>query len=79
MSIETRLLKLKKKIEDAKTSKNRAEGALKEDMKRLKKDFKISTAKDAKKKIEKWQEQIEELEGELETELKKLEDKLEDE
>lgn len=77
MSIESRLLDLKKEIESAKIEKAQAEGALNQNMNRLKEEFKCRSIEQAQKQLEKLKEQKEILQGKIEFAMKKLEEDFE--
>jgi chromosome segregation ATPase len=77
MSIESRLLDLKKEIESAKIKKAQAEGALNQNLNRLKEEFKCRSIEQAQKQLEKLKEQKEILQGKIESAMKKLEEDFE--
>lgn len=77
MSIESRLLELKKEIESAKIEKAQAEGGLQQNMNRLKTEFKCRSIEQAQKQLEKLKEQKEILQGNIESAMKKLEEDFE--
>ena len=69
-----RLLSIKKQIDDAKIEKAQIEGAIAQNMKRLKEDFGVSTLERAKKKLDKLAEEEQELQTKLDTAIDKLEE-----
>lgn len=77
MGIEERLIQLKKGIENAKSSKERAEGRKSELMRRLKENFKCSSVENADKKLLKTKQQMEKLEKELEENINYIEENYE--
>lgn len=77
MKIEDRLLRIKKRIEKAKSDKERAEGRKLELMRRLKENFKCSSTHSAHKKLLKINQQIEKLRKELEKGVKNIEENYE--
>jgi hypothetical protein len=76
-TIEQRLLDLKKEIESAKIEKAQSEGALNQNMSRLKEEFKCRSIEQAQKQLEKLKEQKEVLQGKIESAMKKLEEDFE--
>lgn len=70
----SRLLKLKKDIEQAKLDKASAEGALKQCLDRLTKEFNCKSIEQARKKLSALKERQLELESEIEEALQNLED-----
>lgn len=74
--IESRLLALQNKIEDAKELRARAEGALAECKKQLKVDFKVNDLKEAKALLAKLEAEAAQLEKDLEKGLSELEAKV---
>lgn len=67
---------LKKKIEDAKTRKAKAEGALEQAMTRLKDEFGCSTIDEAEEKLKQLQTEIDNDEIKLDSMLKSLDNSI---
>lgn len=72
-TVEERLLTLKKELEHAKLDKASAEGALKQNINRLKDEFGCKSLEQAKTKLEKLKEQKEVIRGKIEKAIEKLE------
>lgn len=72
--VAKRLLGIKKQIDEAKIEKAQIEGALDQNMKRLKEEFGVSTLKKAKEKLETLKGEQEKLQTKLDKQMKKLED-----
>lgn len=77
MSIEQDLLKKKEKIDEAKEEKNRLEGQMQSNLKRLKDEFGFSTLAAARKGLEKLRTSLKESENKLKMKLEKLEEDFE--
>ena len=71
-NVSEELLDLKKQIEDAKENKNMSEAKLEVLKKEMKDKFKISTTKAADKKINGWNDDLDELNEQLEEGIRKL-------
>ena len=69
-----RIMKVKEEVDDAKQTKSRLEGEIDSLFKRLKKEFKVSTIQEAKKKEKELVDEANKLEEEIETGLNKLEE-----
>jgi predicted nucleic acid-binding Zn-ribbon protein len=69
---------MKAKIEEAKDTKARAEGALEPLMKQLEEEFGCKTVEEARKKLKKMQSEIEIAEEEIEEKIVELEKKMEE-
>lgn len=74
---ESDLIKLKKKIEDAKASANEANGHLKALMKQLKDDWKCLSIEAAEKKLKTMKVDMQELDQKIDTAMAELEEKYE--
>jgi len=74
-SISEKLLKLKEEIEQAKLDKAQVEGALKQNMQRLKDEFQVRSVEAANKKLDELNKQKLELEDSIESAMKSLEEK----
>ena len=68
-----RLLELKDEIERATLDKAKAEGALKQNLQRLKEDFGCTTLEEAQKKLAKMIKEKEQLEEDIEEAVEELE------
>lgn len=75
--IAKRLLGMKQKIEEAKIEKAQIQGAIDQNMERLKKEFGVSGLKAAKKKLDALNEEQEALQKKLDKAVDKLEEKYE--
>lgn len=73
-TVGERLLELKKEIEQAKLDKASEEGALNQNMNRLKDEFKCRSIEQAQKQLEKLKLQKEQLEIKLAEAMNKLEE-----
>ena len=74
-SATERLLKLKDEIAQAKIDKAQCEGALKQNLQRLKDEFQCRSVEQAKTKLAKLKEQKESLQEQIETAVANLEEK----
>lgn len=74
---EQELLKLKKKVEEAKTESSELRGQLKTLTSQLKKNFKCDTVKDAEDKMKVLKKDIDKLSEEIDTKIEELETKYE--
>lgn len=72
MDIEKTLLDLKKKIENAKAERDRAEGALEESWKRVKAEFGATTLEEIEHLLDDLDAQIDKLEKEIAQDLAEL-------
>ena len=72
---ETKLLRLKHKIDEAKTEKAQLEGKLETLMSQLEKDFGCATVEDAQDRLEDMNAEIKELTKEIEEGVANLQDK----
>ena len=75
--IGKRLLQIKKQIDDSKIEKAQIEGAIDQNLKRLKDEFGVSTLERAKKKLDKLAEEEKELQKKLDKAVDKLEESYE--
>ena len=74
---EKDLLKLKREIDEAKTSVADLNGQLTAMMKQLKKDWNCASVEDGEKLLKKMKKEIEGLEEQIETGVKEIEEKYE--
>lgn len=72
MKTEDRLMEMKRRIEELKTKKAQAEGAIKQISRELKDDFGCRDLKDAKAKLESMKAELEETERKIEKQIEKL-------
>ena len=72
---ENELLKLKRQVDEAKTSISESKGHLKALMDQLKNDWKCDTVEQAEKKVKSLKKEIDVLDEQIETGIKELEDK----
>lgn len=79
MSTLKKYMELKRKVEQAQQKADKAEGALEQVMKQLKKDFDCPTIRDAKKKWSLLKKQEEKMKGTFEEALEEFERKWEEE